>query len=144
MSSKLSGFIPVHANIIKYIPKPNTKLSFSLPSLTEITPRQMYDICAVSTYIAYYMSQYWKYPDEEIQRPDVEIFANIMALVWHITNSYNPNVYIYLWIIGGLCQIYSHTLIPINKDQANQLHIGVQFGGQVAVLLLILDLISPR
>lgn len=110
-----------------------------------LTPREIYDVASVSTYTAYWVAKYWQYPSELEERPDVEIFAYIMALLWHIFHFGDTTVFSYLWLIGGGCHLAKYSyLAQNNKDGANMAHVGLQMGGQMALLLLFTDLLTGR
>lgn len=120
-------------------------ITSALPSFNEITPRQIYDIGVVSTYIAFWTAKYWQYPKQFEERPDVEIFSYIMALYWHIFRFMDSSIFLYLWIIGGLCHSlkYIH-LKNKNEEKASSAHVGLQMGGQISLLLLFTDLLTSR
>ena len=99
----------------------------------------VYDVAAVSTYIAYFTSGYWT--GEE--RPDVDIFACIMGLVWHFTKDHDPMIFVFLWIIGGMSHFVSRSFLAGgNVVEFNKFNVGVQFGGLMSFLLLVLDLMG--
>ena len=98
-----------------------------------------YDVAAVSTYVAYFMSHYWIPPE----RKDVELFAIVMALVWHYTHDHDAMIFVLLWLMGGASQFIKMSFLAGgNYQEADNFHVGVKLGGYMSFLLMVLDLLG--
>lgn len=98
-----------------------------------------YDVVAVSTYGAYWAAGYWLGEN----RKDVPVVAAGIAMLWHYTLPYNPYIFYYLWLIGGLSHLIRTTNINIaNSNGASKFHLGIQFGGYISFILMMVDLID--
>ena len=109
-----------------------------------LSPRDVYDIASASTYAVFWLSKYWKYPDKR-KRGDVEVFGGAMAFMWHVFATYDPSVFWYLWFIGGGCHLYSCMLLGAgDREGASNMWVGVNLSGQIALLLLVMDVLAKR
>ena len=104
-----------------------------------LSPHPVYDVAAVSTYIAYFLSQYWT--GEE--RKDVEFFAIFMGLIWNYTHDHDATIFIFLWLIGGASEFISRSFLAGgNQVEFERFHVGVKLGGYMSFLLLVFDLLG--
>ena len=122
------------APIVRYSPRP-------IPARTltqlQLSPHPGYDVAAVSTYVAYFLSQYWA--GEE--RRDVEFFAVVMTLFWNFTHDHDAVIFLYLWLIGGTSEFISKSFLAGgNKVEYERFRVGTRLGGYMSFLLLITDL----
>lgn len=96
-----------------------------------------YDVLAVSTYAMFCAGGYWLGD----QRANVDFVAAGLGLLWQLTLTHNPNVFYYLWLVGGISYLVSQTQLEMgNSDGASQFRVGVQLGGYLSFFLLIMDL----
>lgn len=116
--------------LVPYRP-PTSQLKMSLHPL--------YDVAAVSTYIAYFTSNYWIGED----RNDVEFFAIIMGLIWNFTHDHDATIFIFLWVIGGVSHFVSTGFLAGgNMEEYSKFQVGVRLGGYMSFLLLVFDLLD--
>ena len=116
----------------------------SLVATAAVDPRSAYDMAAGFTYAVFWGAGYWKYPDKG-KRPDVEILAAMLAIVWHVFCTFDTSVYGYLWGVGGASHIYSRMMLGSgNKDAASGAFVGAHMCGHIALLLLIMDILAKR
>ena len=108
-------------------------------ALVKASLHPLYDIASVSTYVAYFTSGYWMGPE----RRDVDIFAVLMALFWNFTHIHDPTIFVFLWIMGGSCEFISKSFMAGgNGVEAEKFFVGVQMGGLMSFVLLVLDLLD--
>lgn len=99
----------------------------------------LYDVAAVSTYIAYFTAQYWKGEP----RRDVEFFAIALGFLWNFTTDHDPTIFLYLWLVGGLSHFaMTGFLQGGNEKEAVRFYTGVQLGGYMSFLLVVVDLLD--
>jgi hypothetical protein len=109
-----------------------------------IDPRSVYDVATGFTYAVFWGANYWTYPDKS-KRPDVEVLAAMLALLWHIFCTFDTSVYGYLWGVGGASQLYSRMMVGRDDiSSASSVFVGVHLCGQIALLLLLMDVLSKR
>lgn len=110
-----------------------------------ITPREIYDIVSVSTFGAFFFAQYDQYSNEIYKRPDVEVFADIMAIAWYVMSKTDVTIFPILWIIGAISYTISYASLSVGNENAfNEFHAGVHLGGQMSLVLLLLNLLTPH
>lgn len=98
-----------------------------------------YDVAAVSTYVAYFMSQYWVGKE----RKDVEFFAIVMGFLWHYTHDHDAMVFVFLWLMGGVSHFISMSFLAGgNYQETENFRVGVRLGGYMSFLLMVLDLLG--
>lgn len=114
----------------------------SVPKLMVMDPRNVYDITAAASYGVFLCMNYWKYPDNN-KRPDVELLAAMLALLWHWFCRFDISVYGYLGGVGLASFVHSR-LLGANKDAASGPFVGVHLCGQIALLLLLMDILTKR
>lgn len=108
---------------------PLTRLSFS--------PHPGYDVAAVSTYVAYFLTQYWT--GEE--RRDVELFAVLMGIFWNYTHDHDATIFLYLWLIGGTSEFVSRSFLAGgNSEEFDRFRVGTKLGGYMSFLLMMFDM----
>lgn len=108
-------------------------------SVLKASMHPFYDVAAVSTYIAYFTSQYWIGE----KRNDVEFFAFVMALVWNYTKEHDATIFLFLWLMGGVSHFVSRSFLAGgNSDEFERFNVGVKLGGYMSFLLLIFDLLD--
>lgn len=108
-------------------------------TLVKASLHPLYDVASVSTYVAYFFSGYWMAPE----RRDVDIFAVTMALLWNFTHIHDPTIFIFLWVIGGSSDFISRSFMAGgNQGEAEKFFVGVQMGGLMSFVLLVLDLLD--
>lgn len=118
-------------SIITRQPKIPLKLNFSA--------HPAYDVAAVSTYVAYFLTQYWT--GEE--RRDVEFFAIVMGLFWNFTHNHDITIFILLWLIGGTSEFVSKSFLAGgNQVEYEKFRVGIKMGGYMSFLLLVFDLLD--
>jgi len=99
----------------------------------------VYDVAAVSTYIAFFCTQYWT--GEE--RRDVEFFAMVMGLFWNFTHHHDATIFIFLWLIGGVSEFVSKSFLAGgNQMEYNNFRVGIKMGGYMSFLLVVFDLLD--
>jgi hypothetical protein len=114
------------------------------PVVVSMTPREVYDISLATSFAVFSLSQYWKYPID-CNRKDVELYATLLALLWHIHSTFDPHVFILLWIVGGASHLTSKMAIGgRDNDTATRLHCGTHLSGHVVFILLLLDMFARR
>lgn len=110
---------------------PLTRLSLS--------PHPGYDVAAVSTYVAYFLTQYWA--GEE--RRDVELFAVLMGVFWNYTHDHDATIFLYLWLIGGTSEFVSRSFLAGgNREEFERFRVGTKLGGYMSFLLMMFDLLG--
>lgn len=98
-----------------------------------------YDIAVVSTYIAYFFTQYWGGE----QRLDVQIFAMLMGTVWNFTHDHDATIFIMLWLIGLVSEFISKSFLAGgNKVEYENFRVGIKLGGYMSFLLLVFDVLD--
>ena len=98
-----------------------------------------YDVAAVSTYIAYFMAQYWG----GSQMLDVEFFAIVMGLWWQLTHDHDALIFLLLWVIGGVSHFVAGAFAAGgNREESANFWVGVRAGGYMSFLLLAFDLLG--
>ena len=106
---------------------------------TFLSPHPGYDVAAVSTYVAYFVTQYWT--GEE--RRDVEFFAVLMGLFWNFTHDHDATIFLYLWLIGGTSEFVSRSfLVGGNQTEFDNFRVGTRLGGYMSFLLMMFDLLG--
>lgn len=104
-----------------------------------VSPHPGYDVAAVSTYIAYFMTQYWT--GEE--RKDVEFFGVVMGLFWNFTHNHDATIFLLLWLIGGASEFISKSFLAGgNKVEYENFRVGIKMGGYMSFLLLVFDFLD--
>jgi hypothetical protein len=130
--------------LVKQTPRFHIKSSIihnHRPSLTRlfISPHPGYDVAAVSTYVAYFLSQYW---DGE-QRRDVEFFAMVMGFFWNFTHDHDATIFLFLWVIGGFSEFISKSFLAGgNEIEFVRFRVGIKLGGYLSFLLFVFDLLD--
>lgn len=130
--------------LVKQTPRFHIKSSIihhDRPSLTRlfISPHPGYDVAAVSTYVAYFLSQYW---DGE-QRRDVEFFAMVMGFFWNFTHDHDATIFLFLWMIGGFSEFISKSFLAGgNEIEFERFRVGIKLGGYMSFLLFVFDLLD--
>lgn len=106
---------------------------------TALSPHPGYDVAAVSTYAAYFLTQYWV--GEE--RRDVELFAVLMGMFWNFTHDHDATIFLYLWLIGGTSEFVSRSFLAGgNQTEFEKFRVGTKLGGYMSFLLMMFDLIG--
>lgn len=127
----LAFIIPTTTNMIK-------KSSHSLIK-TNASLHPIYDVAAVSTYVAYFLNRYW----DGQERKDVEFFGFVMALVWNVTRDHDATIFLMLWLMGGVSEFVSKSFLAGgNGMEAENFRVGVKLGGYMSFLLLVFDLLD--
>lgn len=133
MTRHLSSFVPV----------PHKQISRQ--SRLFLSPRHVHDILSASSFLFLSFLHYDKYPDYNIKRPDVEVFADTIAILWHILNRFDSNIFPLITTLGFLSYALSmFSLMQGEHENANMYHIGLHTAGQISLLLLAFDILSPR
>ena len=108
-------------------------------TIMHISPHPLYDVASVSTYIAYFLAQYWTGE----QRRDVEFFAIFMGMFWNFTHDHDATIFLMLWLIGGVSEFISKSFLAGgNKMEYENFRVGIKFGGYMSFLLLIFDVLD--
>lgn len=111
----------------------------------QLTPRQVYDVLSVATLVAASVGQFDSYPDKEHKRADVEVFASVMAVLYYATHTLDPQIFSYLWVIGTTSYVMSLlSLRSGNVDDANAYHAGLHLVGQMSLILVFMNFVTPR
>lgn len=132
--------------LVKHTPK---SLSLLKPSIIQhsvrpltrlfVSPHPGYDVAAVSTYVAYFLTQYW---DGE-QRRDVEFFAMVMGFFWNFTHDHDASIFIFLWLIGASSEFISKSFLAGgNEMEYEKFRVGIKLGGYMSFLLFVFDLLD--
>ena len=110
-----------------------------VPKPLYVSAHPGYDVAAVSTYVAYFMTQYWN--GEE--RKDVEFFAIVMGMFWNFTHNHDATIFVLLWLIGGTSEFVSKSFLAGgNRAEYENFRVGVKMGGYMSFLLLVFDLLD--
>jgi hypothetical protein len=103
------------------------------------SPHPGYDVAAVSTYVAYLLTQYW---DGE-QRRDVELFAMVMGFFWSLTHDHDATIFLFLWVIGASSEFISKSFLAGgNTVEYEKFRVGIKLGGYMSFLLFVFDLLD--
>lgn len=120
---------PIHRTIARPVVLPSIKASL----------HPVYDVAAVSTYIAFWTQGYWLGEN----RTDVEITAVVLALLWNTFMAYDIAIYYYLWAIGLSSFVWKKTMLEGgNSDALHKAQVATQLGGYMAFVLLVFDAID--
>lgn len=102
-----------------------------------------YDIVAGTTLLGHSLTQYWRYPTKDIQRPDVEVFASLTAVLWHVFANRDLTIFVYLWIISFVSFMTRQSFLEFGNDAvADRMHIPIHMGGQMSLLLLLMGVMQ--
>lgn len=132
------------APLVKHMPRSSSFLikplhHHPLPTRLSMSSHPEYDVAVVSTYVAYFLSQYW---DGE-QRRDVELFAMVMGFFWNFTHDHDATIFIFLWLIGGASEFISKSFLAGgNELEYEKNRIGIKLGGYMSFLLLVFDVLD--
>lgn len=109
---------------------------FPHKTIVRMSPHPLYDVASVSTYIAYFLAQYWTGE----QRRDVEFFAIFMGMFWNFTHDHDATIFLMLWLIGGVSEFISKSFLAGgNEVEYANFRVGIKFGGYLSFLLLVFD-----
>lgn len=98
-----------------------------------------YDVAAVSTYVAYFLTRYWTGQ----QRQDVEFFAIVMGMLWNFTHNHDATIFLLLWLIGGASEFVSKSFLAGgNEMEYDNFRVGIKLGGYMSFILLVFDLLD--
>lgn len=91
-----------------------------------VSPHVGYDVAAVSTYVAYFLTQYWT----GTERRDVEVFAIVMGFFWNFTHDHDATIFLLLWVIGGASEFISKSFLAGgNEMEYENFRVGIKLGG---------------
>lgn len=128
--------------LVKYTPRSSLALIKNpVRPLTRlfVSPHPVYDVAAVSTYVAYFLIQYW---DGE-QRRDVEFFAVVMGFFWNFTHDHDATIFLLLWLIGASSEFISKSFLAGgNEMEYQKFRVGIKLGGYMSFLLFVFDVLD--
>jgi hypothetical protein len=130
--------------LVKYTPKSLLKPSIMQHPVRPLTrlfvsPHPGYDVAAVSTYVAYFLTQYWNGE----QRRDVEFFAMVMGFFWNFTHDHDATIFLFLWVIGASSEFISKSFLAGgNEVEYEKFRVGIKLGGYMSFLLFVFDLLD--
>lgn len=99
----------------------------------------VYDVAAVSTYIAFWTQGYWIGEN----RTDIEITAVLLALLSNTFMAYDVSVFFYLWALGIGSFLWKQVMLEGgNSESVYNAQVGIQLGGYMSFVLLVFDAID--